>query len=160
MKAGKQFDSMLQNLLGGLLLVIVGITFFQVLMRYFFKGSLAWGEEISRYIMVWMTYIGAIWLSKNGKHLNVGIKLQKKLGKKAVALIDILIDLCLMAFGLVVTYYGFLFVQSTLNYAATSITWLRMGYVFVSMPIAMFFIFYYSLQNLIKNIAGFFKKVN
>lgn len=158
MKTGKQFDAVLQNLLGGLLLFVVGLTFFQVLLRFLFKGYLAWGEEISRYVMVWMTYIGAIWLSKNGKHLSVGINLQKNLGRETVIIIDILINLCLMTVSLVVTYYGVLFVQSTLNYAATSISWLRMGYIFMLMPVAMAIITYYALKNIIGNFGELFRK--
>jgi TRAP-type C4-dicarboxylate transport system permease small subunit len=158
LKISKRFDSVLQNLLGGLLLLVVGLTFFQVLLRFFFKGYLAWGEEISRYVMIWMTYIGAIWLSKNGKHLSVGIKLQKNFNRKVIAFIDILINLCLMVVALVITYYGTLFVQSTLNYAATSISWLRMGYIFMPMPIAMAFIAYYSVKNMINNFLILIRK--
>jgi TRAP-type transport system small permease protein len=37
---------------------IVVLTFAQVVLRYFFNNPQAWAEEVSRYLFVWITFLG------------------------------------------------------------------------------------------------------
>ena len=43
----------------------------QVLWRYAFNNSLVWTEEASRYLFVWMTFIGAALGLKEGTHIRI-----------------------------------------------------------------------------------------
>lgn len=54
-----------------LLLAIVAITFLQVLLRYVFGNPLSWGEELSRYIFVWITFLGAAVAFARDTHIRV-----------------------------------------------------------------------------------------
>jgi TRAP-type C4-dicarboxylate transport system permease small subunit len=48
-----------RGLLGGLMGAIAIITFLQVALRYLFGVPLAWSEEVGRFCLVWLTFIGA-----------------------------------------------------------------------------------------------------
>ena len=48
-----------RGLLGGLMAAIAVITFLQVALRYLFGVPLAWSEEVGRFCLVWLTFIGA-----------------------------------------------------------------------------------------------------
>ncbi|WHX42673.1 TRAP transporter small permease [Mesobacillus sp. AQ2] len=58
--------------------------FGNVVLRYVFNSGLTWSEEISRYLFVWMVFLGAIAALKDKMHLGVDIvvnALPKKLQK-------------------------------------------------------------------------------
>jgi TRAP-type C4-dicarboxylate transport system permease small subunit len=40
-----------------------------VILRYFFNSGLTWAEELSRFLFVWIVFIGAIGAMKDNKHL-------------------------------------------------------------------------------------------
>ena len=54
-----------------LLAAIVGITFLQVVLRYIFGNPLSWGEELARYIFVWITFAGAAVAFARDTHIRV-----------------------------------------------------------------------------------------
>jgi len=47
------------------------LIFAQVIMRYVFHSSLSWSEELSRYVFIWLIYIGVSYGSKQMKHLKI-----------------------------------------------------------------------------------------
>lgn len=48
-----------RGLLGGLMAAIAVITFLQVTLRYLFGVPLGWSEEVGRFCLVWLTFVGA-----------------------------------------------------------------------------------------------------
>lgn len=53
------------------------IIFLNVILRYIFKNSLTWGEEFSRYIMIWLTFVGSSLCVRDNVHVNMDILLNK-----------------------------------------------------------------------------------
>lgn len=51
-----------------LLIGIVVVTFAQVLSRYVFQASLAWSEELARYLFMWLASLGAAYAFKTRSH--------------------------------------------------------------------------------------------
>lgn len=49
------------------------IVFISTMFRYFKLGSIPWSEELARYLMVWIAYIGASLGIKRNAHLGVEI---------------------------------------------------------------------------------------
>jgi TRAP-type C4-dicarboxylate transport system permease small subunit len=47
------------------------LVFAQVVMRYVFSYSLSWSEELSRYIFLWLSWVGASYAVKEGSHFRV-----------------------------------------------------------------------------------------
>ena len=157
MKIGKIINSGIPILCGALLVVMIGLTFLQIILRNLFSSGMRWSDEISQFCMTWMVLFGSIWASKNNLHLNTGLKLHKKLNEKQVRLIDSLLDLLLVVVGAVVAYQTAMFAFVALGIDSLSLPWLKMGYVAIAMPIAMLGLCYYSLKSLFKNLEGIFK---
>ncbi len=42
-----------------LLVIMVVVVFLQVIFRFVIHASLPWSEELSRYILVWLSFLGA-----------------------------------------------------------------------------------------------------
>ena len=47
------------------------LIFLQVVMRYVFGNSLAWSEELARYMYVWQTWVASSYAVKRGRHLRI-----------------------------------------------------------------------------------------
>ena len=61
----------IDTLLIAMLVVMVGSMCYQVFGRYMLGRSPAWAEELARYLMVWMTFVGAAAVLRSGGHLTV-----------------------------------------------------------------------------------------
>jgi TRAP-type C4-dicarboxylate transport system permease small subunit len=58
------------------LLVVMSVTVFaNVMCRYFLDFSLAWYEEISRFLLIWIVFLGAIIALIRGDHLGIDVLL-------------------------------------------------------------------------------------
>ena len=40
--------------------IIVCLSTIQIIMRYLFKNSLSWPEEMNRYLFIWFAYVGGL----------------------------------------------------------------------------------------------------
>lgn len=61
----------IQILLGVMLAVMIALVFLNVILRFFFNSGLVWSEEVSRYVFVYVIYLGAIVAMKENAHLGV-----------------------------------------------------------------------------------------
>ena len=50
---------------------LAGIVFLQFFTRYILNDSLAWTEEIARYGLMWVTFIGAAMVTRRNSHIAV-----------------------------------------------------------------------------------------
>ena len=46
------------------------VVFYSVVARFILNSSLAWAEELSRFLMMWMTLSGAVIAYEEGKHMS------------------------------------------------------------------------------------------
>lgn len=89
------------------ILTMAGMVFFtsiQIIARVFFE-ALAWSEEITRYLLVWSTFIGAGCVYKRGGHINVTF-LQERFKGKSRKYIQILVHMICIAFFVIAVYFG------------------------------------------------------
>ena len=60
-----------EGVLGWSLLGLALLAFLQVVLRYVFATGLDWGEELGRYVSVFLTFLGASVGVKHGTHFSV-----------------------------------------------------------------------------------------
>lgn len=99
MEKAKNWFSRINNvLMASCLAVMAVLVFGNVILRYAFSSGITWSEEVSRFLSVWMTFLGAIAALKENKHLNVDMFLNKlpKNVKVVVLIIGQLIMLCVL----------------------------------------------------------------
>ena len=94
--------------------LMVIVVFVATCVRYLTVMSLPWAEEVARYSMVWIAYIGA----------SLGIKHNAHLGVEAVLLLlpqgtrkyfDYLRYLIIILFNVLIAYYTFQIIQSQIS---------------------------------------------
>jgi len=88
--------------LGALMIVIVAA---QVFFRYVLNHSLFWSEELARYILVWLTFLGATVAYRRGVHPRIDL-FSHRLGSRGARAMRIAAHLAAMAFLGVLIVYG------------------------------------------------------
>jgi TRAP-type C4-dicarboxylate transport system permease small subunit len=141
-----------------LLSLMIVFTFLQIVLRQFSNFSLSWSDEVSQFCMSWLTLFGSIWVTKNDQHINAGLKLHRKLNQRQICLIDGILAFLIAVIAAVVACQSTRFAFMSMSISSLSLNWLKMGYIFIALPLAMLAVFYYYLKSFFKNFACVFKK--
>jgi TRAP-type C4-dicarboxylate transport system permease small subunit len=115
--------------------------FMQVVYRYVLRQPLSWSEELSRYLFSAITLFGAVLLYRDNKHINMTLLKDLIKNKTAKTAIDIFAALLVLLFLGVVIRYGFpmSLKMLNLNSFSSSMAWLKMGYVYLLLPVSAVF---------------------
>jgi len=89
-----------------ILLVIVVSILAQVFFRYFLGSPLTWPEELSTFLLVWGTFLGASWVLKQSRHAMVEsfVNLLPEWLKRGFS---IMVNLCVLGFLALVLFSSF-----------------------------------------------------
>ncbi|MFG6115704.1 TRAP transporter small permease [Halobacillus sp. MO56] len=125
----------------------------QVITRYV-GISVVWTEEVANYSFIWSVFMGAAVMVNRREHFKFDLLLKKLRGKKRNSLF-IFNDLILLAFSFGILFYGIQAVQSFWDYNWVSLSDMKMGYVWISVPIMGGTMVIYTINNIISNIRNF-----
>lgn len=142
----RRLEAVSEGLLYLLLLVMVITTFLQVFFRYVIFHSLPWSEEVSRYALVWLTFIGASYGLKRGVHVAVEALVQTlppgpKRGLKALSY------LLMALLGLVLLVYGAKLAQVNMGQLSPSLH-IPIGLAYAALPVGGLTMFIHALALL------------
>lgn len=127
----------------------VVLLFMQVIMRYVFKNSLSWSEELARYLFLWMIWVGASLAAKNSKHLRAEF-LEKLLPKKVMRYIFLISMVLWFAFSLWLAQSSFFLTRNIyLSGQKSSAMQIPMYIPYASVPVGSFLMSVRVLQNII-----------
>jgi TRAP-type C4-dicarboxylate transport system permease small subunit len=158
MKFEKFINSFVPILCGVLLVVIVVVTFAQIVLRNFFDSGLPWYDDVSQFSMSWLALFGSMWATQNHQHLDTGLKLHRKFNKKLYCLTEGLLALLIVGSAVLLAYQSTVFCLTSMSVSSIALPWLKMGYVFIALPLAMLFLCYYYLRSFFKNLVCIFKE--
>ncbi len=140
--------------------VMTIVVFLQVIFRYVLKGSLPWSEELSRYCMVWVTFIGVSAGIKAGTHMGLDallLVLPAKAGfiveliQKSIVLISCAI-FCVISTQLTISLF-----QSGQK---TATLFIPTAIAYLAMPLGFFGGVIRSAQKVFEFVANRNKKTN
>lgn len=95
-KLSRSLENTLNIIMALALAVMVVLVFGNVVLRYLFNSGITWSEEMSRYLFIWLTFLGAIGAFKNKEHLGVDM-LIKRLPNKMKRVVLVISDLLILA---------------------------------------------------------------
>ena len=140
-----------EKLLVILLIVTVTLTFIQVVMRYIFHNSLAWSEELARYLFLYLIWIGAAYAVKREQHLRIEIILNR-IPKEKLKTFENFIYFIWLGFSV------FLFISSlnmTMDVFASGqlspVMRIPMGYAYISIPLGTGLMCFRIIQKMLEN---------
>ncbi len=107
------------------------IIFTNVALRYLTNQSLEWAEEVSRHMMIWLTFLGAGPVLRYGGHIAVE-NLQDALPARGAMAVRIVVAALLFAFFGFMAWYGWLYMERTM-FQLTAVTQLPFAYIYSAM---------------------------
>lgn len=111
-----------------LLAAMAVIIFTNVGLRYLTSQSIEWAEEVSRHMMIWLTFVGAGPVLRYGGHIAVD-NLQDALPESLAIALRALVAALLFAFFGFMVWYGWLYVERT-QFQLTAATQIPFAWVY------------------------------
>jgi TRAP-type C4-dicarboxylate transport system permease small subunit len=130
-----------------LLVLMVVLVSLGVFFRYVLGAALAWYDEFASYLLVWLTFYGAVGASYHHRHISFDTFVDR-LMPHTRRKIEVVAELFVLGFQVVLFYYGWLLMQKIGDETAVSLVWVKMGWVYSVLPITGGLMLLISLQRL------------
>ena len=109
------------------------LVFTNVCLRYFTNHSITWSDEVSRHLMIWLTFIGAGLTLRHGGLVAID-NLQAAVAPRSARVLRILVAAIMIAFFVTMIWAGKIYVERTM-FQTTPSTRIPFGYIYLAMPI-------------------------
>lgn len=118
-----------------LLVIMTVIMFTEVVARYIFGASFIWIEELTRYLFIWLTFIGAAYVTATQSHIKIDATLAL-FPKKAQSVVKKIGLFIWLIFSMVITYVGFDYSLTMLQFGGDSPAMgLAKGIIYLGIPL-------------------------
>ena len=130
--------------------LMVVITTAQIICRTWFT-ALSWSDEVTRYLLIWSTFLGATCVYRHSGHISVSI-LQDKVPARIGQIMRVAVHaICLVLFA-VLLHYSIRYCGK-LNKTATALP-IKMKYIYLCLPISMGVLIVHALTMMVHEILG------
>lgn len=119
--------------LAGLLAVMAALVFANVVLRYVFGMSLSWVEELTRYMMIWLAWLGAGLALREGAHIAIDT-LQQSLPEAAARIVRVVVLLIMAIFFAALLWFGWRYAMFAWR-QQTAVLRLPAGLIYLAIPI-------------------------
>lgn len=136
-----------------LLVVMVLVVVVGVFYRYVLDASLAWYDEFSSYLLVWLTFYGAVAVSYRRRHIGFET-LAERLGPAGRRVVAVVAEALVLAFQAVLAYYGWLALAAMAFDSAVSVPSVRMTWVYSALPVSGALMLLVSAVRLVELLRG------
>ena len=135
-----------------LLAVMVVTVFLQVIFRFVIHSSLPWSEELARYILVWLSFLGASIGVRRKAHIGVAAitNLLKGVWRRGVS---ILVPLFATVFFLFLTIYGYRILK-VVFYQLSPAMEISMAIPYSAVCVSSVLMVLYSVDDFVKVLAA------
>lgn len=132
----RRFDRLLLLANRWLVIVILAamaiMVFANVVLRYTTDHSILWVEEVSRYLMIWLTFLGSGLVLRYGGHIGID-SLQKRFPRQAVFLRLVILAI-IIGFCATLAWIGVQYAERTWA-QTTPVLQIPVGFVYAAMPV-------------------------
>lgn len=130
------------------LLVSVGVFY-----RYVLNASLTWYDEFASFLLVWLTFYGAVVASYRRRHIGFEVVVDRFTpGTRKI--FDLIAESFVLGFQAVLFYHGSLLMQKMGDETTVSLVWVKMRWIYSVLPITGGLMLVISLVRFVKIAAG------
>ena len=137
----------------GLLAAMVVLVCWAVFTRYVLNSSLVWYDEFASYLLVWLTFFGAVVADYHRRHINFDL-LVNKLAPTARRVVDVVGELAVLGFQFVLLYYGWILTERMGDETAISLPWVKIAWVSAVLPVTGGMLLLLSVARLVESLSG------
>lgn len=141
----------IQIVLGTLTLLIFFVAILIQIVTRYLGWSVLWTEEVSTYSFIWAMFMGASVMVNHREHFSFDT-LQYKLSQTNRNRLNMFIDILLIVFNAYMMIYGFNILNHFWNYTWETVPFMKMGYVWLSIPVMAFSMMIYSINHILERL--------
>jgi TRAP-type transport system small permease protein len=136
-----------------LLVLMVLLVSLGVFYRYVLNSSLSWYDEFASFLLVWLTFYGAVVASYRRRHIGFEIVVNRFMpGTRKI--VELIAESCVLGFQAVLFYHGWLLVQKMGDETTVSLVWVKMRWIYSVLPITGGLMLVISLMRFVGIAAG------
>lgn len=143
----KVVDKIMAWLCIAILGIMTVLVVYQVVTRKVFNAPSAYSEAISQYLFVWMIMYGSAYVFGLKEHLDISI-LKDKMKGATLLVVEILTNICLILFAVVVLMYGGEIIAAQQMATMDAALQIPMGIIYSAIPISGLFTTFYAVYNI------------
>jgi TRAP-type C4-dicarboxylate transport system permease small subunit len=137
-----------------LFIALVIVVLIQVTSRFISHNPVIWSEETARFLLFWVTLMGASLSVKNKRHFTIEFFTPEKIKNESIKRIfQIIPDLCITLFALFMIIAGIKYCQMGYLRVGPSSN-INMLYIYMAIPVAGATMVTYSLFHIIQLVSS------
>ncbi len=144
-------ERIVQVTLVGMVGIMTIIIIIQVFMRYIFLFSLSWSEEVARYLMIWVSFLGASLALKYGFHIGVEFVINR-IPEGMRGWVNLMAKIGILFFLIYFTIGGFRVSWAVRDQDSPALLF-SMAFAYLAAPVGGFFMIIQLLNLLVKDWA-------
>lgn len=117
-----------------MMVLMVVVVFMQILSRAVIGSSFTWTEEVARFFMIWVIFLGSAIAFRYGSHISIEA-VYNLLSLRWKKIMHVLLTLVCLAFCYFLITKGFVLTQKSFTNLSPALG-IPMGYVYMIMPIS------------------------
>tara|TARA_Y100000768_G_scaffold386175_1_gene373943 strand:- start:1789 stop:2301 length:513 start_codon:yes stop_codon:yes gene_type:complete len=133
-----------------LFLLMILITFTQVIFRYILNSALPWAGEITIFFFIWVIFLGASITLHKGLHIGVDI-ITNQLNQKKKKIIYIFTNCLIIAFCFMIFIGSIPLVIDNFTQRSPALE-IRLTFVYLSIPFSMIAMIWISIKKIIREV--------
>jgi TRAP-type C4-dicarboxylate transport system permease small subunit len=150
-KIEQRIDALLQPIVVLGMLALIGVITLQIISRVFFN-AVPWTEEIARFLLIWITFLGATLAFQRGRHIAVNLVVDA-LPQTLARFTKIVACIIILAFMVSLILIGYQYMQVQSFQKSPSLRW-SMLYIYAVMPISASLMLLYAVIDLLELITN------
>lgn len=133
------------------------IVFVQFFTRYVLNDSLAWTEEIARYALIWVVFVGAVMVTRRNSHIAVELVANLLPPNLLRASLLAFIDIVKLLFMGLLAYFSLTIIER-MHYQRMTVIDVPMSYVYAGVLLGCVMMFARQLHNFWRNMREGWRK--
>jgi C4-dicarboxylate transporter DctQ subunit len=130
-----------------------------VVMRYFVNSPITWVDELVRYCLVALTFLGYGHVIKERKEIRTSV-VDSWVPQKVALIMDFAANVVVFILMCIMVYYGVIATIPQMNYPCETLLWLKYGHVYAFIPIGCFIGIIYLFRRWYLYFKGIREKLN
>src|SRR5580765_7233625 len=122
------------------------IVFLQFFTRYVLNDSLSWTEEIARYVLMWVVFIGGAMVTRRNIHMSVELLANVMKPGPSRATVLAFVDFVKLAFLGLLAFVSWT-ITECMHYQRMTVFDMPMSYVYAGVAFGCFLMFFRQAQN-------------
>lgn len=159
MKKNRNLFQVIDAVSSSLIWLVLFTIMLQVIFRYVIHKPLIWTEELSRYMLIWLVFSGAILLAKDGEHVRVDFFVNF-MPVWLQTFLSLVVNL-VIGFSLIALLIGSWGPLQDFTYLKSPAMQMPLIFVFIIVPVSSFFMLIHYIKSFfqdLKTLYGFCRK--